>query len=91
MRVSEKGQTQGSPPPPPQAPLVIEAAGQLDAQTEFRYLGGSVREDDELMMQEINHRSLAACACSTFGNSPTDSTVETEGPTPESGGNGGPT
>ena len=60
MRVPEKQPKKGGSPP---LPLVIEAAGQKNAQTaQFRYLGGLVNEDGALT-QEINHRSRAAWAC----------------------------
>ena len=60
MRAPEKQPKKGGSPLPP---LVIEAAGQKYAQTaQFRYLGGLVNEDGELM-QEISHRSRAAWAC----------------------------
>ena len=60
MRAPEKQPKKGGLPPPP---LVIEAAGQKYAQTaQFRYLGGLVDEDGELM-QEISNRRRAAWAC----------------------------
>ena len=93
MRAPEKQPKKGGSPPPP---LVIEAAGQKYAQTtQFRYLGGLVNEDGELT-QEINHRSRAAWACINQevllgALRPAESTVETQGSTVESGGDGGPT